>query len=94
MYRRIRGVKADLEKPLGLGELAIRSTIGMTREHDEVAEGIPKTGKSRLSTINFQLRALLLLIALFATAGTIYALYEAFLGPPPASNNPPSPKGG
>jgi hypothetical protein len=57
--------------------LAIQSTAGMKREHDHAAEGTPRTGRARLSSITFQVKALLSLIVLFAGLGAVYAAYEA-----------------
>ena len=56
MYRAIRGTKTRLEKVLNLGDLAIQSTAGMKREHDEAAEGTPSTGKARIPSITFRIR--------------------------------------
>jgi hypothetical protein len=88
IYREIRSLKTELEKRLGLGPLAIRSTLGMKREHDEAAEGTPATGKPRLWSINSQLRALLLLIGAFSTVGASYAAFEAATAPTSSDSAP------
>jgi hypothetical protein len=84
IYRDIRSTKTRLEKLLGLGNLAIQSTAGMKREHDEAPEGTPGTGKTRKTAITFQLQALLVLIAVFSALGAGYAVCEATWGDAPA----------